>query len=337
MLLNRARNMWRIVREVDLDAIRRTAECPVAVTIIGESLAEAHVLAALLGGEDWQRHEELAVADLAASSPAAGTALARAPVGSDREIDLAVLVARAPGLSPALAATRNTLIAAKVPVVAVVTGTRARTAARLGRGERARVAVEHLDADAIPHIAVALFEAVEPDVRLALARQFPVLQGSVFNTLIDETARANAGYSFGTGLAEVVPVLSIPANIGDIFILTKNQLVMSYRIALAAGKRGRPRDVIGEIVGVLGGSLLFRQVARELIGLVPVLGIVPKVAVAYGGTWAIGRAVVLWATEGEKLSRRSFRNLLKRGVVEGRRVAGALTTRTRTEASDDPR
>ena len=84
--------------------------------------------------------------------------------------------------------------------------------------------------------------------------------------------------------------------IGDVVVLTKNQLVMSYKIALAAGRSGRPRDLVGEIIGVLGGGLLFRQVARQLIGLVPVIGIVPKVAVAYGGTWAIGRAVTLWAT-----------------------------------------
>jgi hypothetical protein len=45
---------------------------------------------------------------------------------------------------------------------------------------------------------------------------------------------------------------------------------------------------------MLGGGLVFRQLARQLVGLIPVVGIVPKVAVAYGGTCMIGRAVVLW-------------------------------------------
>ena len=47
------------------------------------------------------------------------------------------------------------------------------------------------------------------------------------------------------------------------------------------------------------------QVARQLVGLIPVVGIAPKVAVAYGGTWAIGQAVVLWATTGQALTMES--------------------------------
>jgi hypothetical protein len=72
---------------------------------------------------------------------------------------------------------------------------------------------------------------------------------------------------------------------------------------------------------VLGGGLLFRQLARQLVGLVPVLGIVPKVAVAYGGTWAIGRAVALWATEGRKLSSGGLKELSREGLARGREVA----------------
>jgi len=176
-------------------------------------------------------------------------------------------------------------------------------------------------------VAQALVGALEGDLRLALARQYPALAAPLYATLIDETARANAGYAFSTGLAEVIPVLSAPLNLGDVLILTKNQIVMSYRIALVAGKQGRPRDVVGELLGVLGGGLLFRQIARELIGLVPVIGIIPKVAVAYAGTWAIGRAVTLWATEGQKITRRSFKALYRRGLDRGRQVARALGSR----------
>ena len=103
---------------------------------------------------------------------------------------------------------------------------------------------------------------------------------------------------------------------------------MAYRLALAAGKEGRPIDVVGELMGVIGGSLLFRQIARELIGLVPVLGIVPKVAVAYGGTWAIGRAVVAWATGAEAATKRSLQHLYTAGLDRGRQVARQLTSRS---------
>ena len=94
----------------------------------------------------------------------------------------------------------------------------------------------------------------------------------------------------------------MPLNLADILILTKNQLLMGYRIALGAGKSGRARDVIGEVLGVVGGGFLFRQAARSLVGLIPMAGLIPKVAIAYTGTWAIGRAVVLWATQGRRVS-----------------------------------
>ena len=73
---------------------------------------------------------------------------------------------------------------------------------------------------------------------------------------------------------------------------------MGYRLVLASGRDGEPKTLIGELLGVLGGGLLFRQMARQLVGLIPIAGIVPKVAIAYGGTWAVGRAVMFWVTEG---------------------------------------
>jgi uncharacterized protein (DUF697 family) len=166
-----------------------------------------------------------------------------------------------------------------------------------------------------------LSAVVEPERRVGLARQIPALRPKVYNALIEETARANAGYAFSTGLAEIIPLLDIPLAIGDIVVLSKNQLMMSYRIALAAGKTAQPSELVGEIAGVLGGGLLFRQVARQLVGLVPVIGLVPKVAVAYGGTWAIGRAVALWASEGRILGSAAIRKLSREGVARGRRFA----------------
>jgi len=58
-------------------------------------------------------------------------------------------------------------------------------------------------------------------------------------------------------------------NLGDIVILTKNQLVMSYKIALVAGKSGTPRHLIGEILGVLGGGLTSGM--HELIMATPAI------------------------------------------------------------------
>jgi uncharacterized protein (DUF697 family) len=107
-------------------------------------------------------------------------------------------------------------------------------------------------------------------------------------------------------------------------ILTKNQLMMCYRIALAAGREGEPRALMGEILGVLGGGVLFRTAARELVGMVPVIGIVPKVAIAYAGTQAIGRAMVAWTTEGRQVTADAVARYSREGLEKGRALAERL-------------
>lgn len=318
--LTQLATLWRIVREVDLEAIRQHAEAPTRVLVVGETRGDADDLAALLVGP----HPEAAawVTALGAEEargavPPAGGALVDGP-------DLVVLVARGRDWSNALQSVRRAWLDRRARLVQVVLQAGPEPGTTRTQGETVSLALDGLAEDGLDHLAKALFAAVEPDRRLSLARQFQPLRACAFTVLIDETAKANAGYAFSTGLAEVVPVLGVPLTIGDILVLTKNQLMMSYRIAMAAGKTGKASELVGEIVGVLGGGLLFRQVARQLAGMLPVIGIVPKVAVAYGGTWAIGRAVTIWATEGRKLTGDRLRQLSREGLARGRQVASSL-------------
>jgi uncharacterized protein (DUF697 family) len=324
------RNLWRVLRETDLEAIRRGAESRFQVLIAGDDPADAEQLAWLIGeGEDatapfgtrGERHPWLLPIEASAAGPVIG----------HESFNLAVLVSRQAELSSALGSLRDDQAARGVPIVVVVIGAVAKTAAIVRRGENQRAMVPELDALALEAVGKAVLMAVQPELRLGLGRQFPGLRSILFRVLIDETARANASYAFTTGIAEIIPVLNIPMNIGDVVILTKNQLVMSYKIALVAGKSGTPRHLMGEILGVLGGGLLFRQIARQLVGLVPAVGMVPKVAVAYGGTWAIGRAVVLWATTGQALTAESVRAFYDQGLKRGREAARALVSRRRSE------
>jgi uncharacterized protein (DUF697 family) len=313
------RNLWRILRETDLEAIRRGAESRFQTLVAGDDPADAEQFASLIGSGE--RHPWLLTLD---------ASMATAPVICRESFNLAVLVSRKAELSSFLGSVRDDQAARGLPIVVVVIGSAAKTAALVRRGESQRVTVPDLNTSALEAIGKVMLSAVQPELRLGLGRQFPALRSLLFSILIDETARANASYAFTTGIAEIIPVLNIPMNIGDVLILTKNQLVMSYKIALVAGKSGTPRHLIGEILGVLGGGLLFRQIARQLVGLIPAVGVAPKVAVAYGGTWAIGRAVVLWATAGQALTTASVRAFYDEGLKRGREAARALMSRRRT-------
>jgi uncharacterized protein (DUF697 family) len=316
--------IWRIVKEVDLHAIRREAERRVQVLIIGETTADADELAVELAGGQADPTPWLTAIDAGLAARDAG----RTSSGGREAIldgpDVVITVLRGREQSPEMKAARQRWAARPVHLVTVVVGTSENPGKVMTHGGAAQVAIDRIDEAGLGPVVDATLALVEPDRRLGLARQFPSFRQKVFNTLIDDTARANAGYAFSTGLAEVVPILDIPLNIGDMIVLSKNQLMMSYRIALAAGKTGQPRELIGEIVGVLGGGLLFRQLARQLVGLLPVIGLVPKVAVAYGGTWAIGRAVVLWATGGGKVTADHLKRLSREGLARGRDVARSM-------------
>jgi uncharacterized protein (DUF697 family) len=330
------KTLWGILRETDLEAIRRGAEARFQVLVAGDDPADAGQIARLIGGgaegslpagTTGEMHPWLLTVDAATA----------APIISRESFNLAVLVSRKADLSSSLGAIRDDQAARGVPVVVVVVGAPEKTAAIVRRGENQRVlTAPDLDAGALDAVGNALLTAVPPEFRLGLGRQFPGLRTLLFTALIDETARANASYAFTTGIAEIIPVLNVAMNIGDVVILTKNQLIMSYKIALVAGKQGTPRHLMGEIFSVLGGGLLFRQIARQLIGLIPVVGVVPKVAVAYGGTWAIGRAVVLWATVGQALTADSIRSFYDEGLKRGRKAARSLVARRRKAKAGKP-
>ena len=192
-------------------------------------------------------------------------------------------------------------------------------------GEIGRVVLTELTTETVARTLVPeILRALSPKLRLALGKQLPVFRPAVIRGLVEEAARANALYAASTGVAEIVPVLNIPLNVADTVVLGKNQLVMAYKVALAAGRTGRPQELITEIVGVLGGGLLFRQVARGLVGLIPIWGIVPKVAVAYAGTQVIGTAASVWATDGKTVSAAEVRELYAGALTRGRAVAERL-------------
>ena len=286
-------NVWRVIKEVDLDAIRREAQLPFDLAIVGEPALAELARATLSPGGARAPHRFVRV------NPPAGATIT----------PTAVLVVTAPGARPhqvddALAQLGGSRLPYALAVIDPTT------------------AVEPPLAQAAATILGQLGDAD----RLAFAHQIPLFRPAYFERVIEETARANASFAFTSGLAEVVPILSLPLNLGDMVVLTKNQLLMAYRLALAAGRDGEPRKLVGELLGVIGGGLLFRQMARQLVGLIPVVGIIPKVAVSYGGTFAVGRAVVLWLTTGRTATADALRGFSREGFERGRAVATDIAT-----------
>lgn len=307
----RTARMLELVREIDLGAVREEAEARFSLLLSGDEALVAELaegLSATLGRSG--RHPYLS-AD---------------PHGLGHTADLHLIVQRGFEGRPAQAAARVPTL-----VVCVAESEGLEVGAELPRpGESARVVVGELGAETLrERVVPALLRAAPPRLHLALARQLPVCRPAVVRALVEETSRSNALYAAGTGVAQLVPLLNLPLGVADTVVLTKNQLVMAYKVALATGKTGQPQDLLTEIVGVLGGGLLFRQVARGLVGMIPVWGLLPKVAVAYAGTQVIGGATARWAGEGRTLTLAEVQDLYRSALGRGRALAGRLVAKAR--------
>jgi uncharacterized protein (DUF697 family) len=179
---------------------------------------------------------------------------------------------------------------------------------------------DYLQAEFVPAILDAL-----PQQQLALGRQFPLFRLNIARQLISEACYSNAAYAFSTGLAEIVPVLDIPLNVTDMVVLTKLQAFLAYKLGLLLGFSTRWQDYVTEFGSVVGSGFLWRQIARQLVGLVPGWGIIPKVAVAYSGTYVVGNAILGWYITGRKLTPQQMRELYTQAFSRGKEYARILS------------
>ncbi len=166
-----------------------------------------------------------------------------------------------------------------------------------------------------------------PDSHLSLGRNFPLFRTPIANHLINDACFSNAVYSFSTGLAEIVPILDIPLNITDFFVLTKAQAMLVYRLGMLLGLPTDWRYYAAEFSSVVGSGFLWRQAARQLVGLIPVWGIIPKVGVSYAGTYVVGHAVLRWHRTGRHITRKELGALYRQAFSRGKEVARGLRAR----------
>jgi uncharacterized protein (DUF697 family) len=166
-----------------------------------------------------------------------------------------------------------------------------------------------------------------PELLLGLGRYFPLFRIPIAHYLINDTCFSNAAYSLSTGLAEIVAILDIPITIADSIVLTKSQAFLVYKLGLALGYSTRWQDYIAEFGGVLGGGFVWRQIARSLVGLIPIWGIIPKTAIAYAGTYVVGNVVMQWYLTGKQVSRKQMSQLYAQARERGKSMARNLLSR----------
>ncbi len=202
-----------------------------------------------------------------------------------------------------------------------------------------------LDADALTAdeaslaAALARMVAEQPDLRLALARRVPAFRPAVVSCLISEAARDNAKIALVSALPGLVPFTAflLPATaLGDMVLLTKNQILLLLRIAAAYGKDMDLRARTRELLPVVGSAFGWRAAARELIGLVPGgIGLLVKGCVAYAGTYTVGKAAAVYYSTGQALSASRLHQLYNDAFRDAVARVRPLLRRSRTRPTVD--
>ena len=167
---------------------------------------------------------------------------------------------------------------------------------------------------------------------LALARQFPALRKPVTDRIIMSVARENALFAIATALPNIVPsMMELPWAFGefasDTAFLTANQIRMAFQIGAACGNDVGFSNQKGAVLSIIGSAFGWRALARELAGKIPLgEGLIPKGAIAFAGTYVMGKGLQRFANGGA-LSSHESEAVYREALNQGRHIADSLQKR----------
>ncbi len=168
------------------------------------------------------------------------------------------------------------------------------------------------------------------DLEIALARQFLPFRQTAIHRIIGRIAKENAMFTLATAMPNIIPsFIELPWAFGeyatDSAFLTINQVRMAFLIAAASGRNIGLSEQKAEILGIVASAFGWRAVARELVSKIPLGGgLIPKAAIAWAGTFVVGRTVEQAYLTGERIRRNEHKELYATALIKGKEVAGHL-------------
>jgi uncharacterized protein (DUF697 family) len=266
------RTMLGVLREVSLDELREQAETTPQLLIVATTVDEARRLGLAVTGPEGESATIIRAVD--------------EPIDSVGRIDAAVVWDPERTGAGSRVAEALRFESPPVPIVRFE-----------GSGPDDRVAIDRLRADIMKRNA---------DRAPAFGRALPAFRAAAAKQVIAETAAANAQFSLVSNIPTILPIVgNIAAAGADFIVLTKNQVMMLYKLAAVFGRDLRDqRGILQDVLPVVGAGLFWRTAARQAATWLPfAAGTIPKLAIAYVGTMAVGRAAEFYYRTGMKPTR----------------------------------
>jgi hypothetical protein len=175
-----------------------------------------------------------------------------------------------------------------------------------------------------PDVTIRNILGEQEDLGLSLARSFPAFRKPVVDLIVHAVSRENALFAVATALPNIIPSLielpwAMSEFASDTAFLTLNQVRMAFLIAAATGKEIGFLEQKAEIASIVAGAFGWRAIARELAGKIPLGGgLIPKGAIAYAGTFVIGKGLAHLHHAGAPLPSAERRRNYQEGLERGR-------------------
>jgi hypothetical protein len=304
-------SIWKTIAELDVNKIRDEATAPVSIICCGSESASSSLERLLFEGPDRyprttsilsrrtlpvQKPDDLRRADLVIfvfdAEPQSGELQAVSEVADDCARALAVLLGPTTGDASVLPPSLS-------PVQIQSTN----------------------DLEAAGRLATAVLGQLPPGLHTAVTRHLPGLRVTYTRDLIVEVSLGNAAIATAAAFPQLLPVVSLPVTATETVVLTKNQVFMTYRLALAHGAPPQFDRHLAELAPVVGAGFVWRGAAQTAADLVP-FGAGTNVAIAYAGTYVTGHLAALWYQNGA-VTKAQRKELYAKARKDGADVARA--------------
>lgn len=162
---------------------------------------------------------------------------------------------------------------------------------------------------------------LRPDLAIALGRRLPGFRAEACRLVVRDACRNNAQISLLSAIPGVLPITApfLPvSSLADAVLLTKNQVMMVMRLAALHGERPGFTRQIRELLATVATALGWRTVARQVVAVVPAgVGAGLKAAIAWSGTYAVGKAALMFYERGRMPTVADIRAFEQEGRAAG--------------------